>query len=599
MPITSNEVALLPLLSDSLYNELKCIASSTGCLISLTLTQAHDYIKRSHKGLQPSSGYPKVVTGDAVSMLTIRNKDGELELSFLPKGRTPVYTIQHKWSTENRQTGKPAKIVASILECFDRTEVWDQVKWSNKWHNYDPSTGIVAMSKKNDIEYHVFDPEILAELPVRQENSKVKRYTDKQYEEFANNLKSFYEEEIRIETITGEEILKGYDYHNYFEGKGKRGTLWESCMKAAPPEWLKLYTHSPNCSLVVGYKEGKVVARALLWNTNKGLFMDRVYHYEDYYYNKMVDHAKEQGWMYKGDNNSSYAGSIVAPNSTGVYPASGKSMELEVADIYTNLAYYPYLDTLKLITLEDSTLHNKYNSKDYDLEVEGAQGEPSGGSARVRYVYCAVSGARMHPNEVIEIPGHGTVGRDYAVMDYRGQYIPTNYMVTLASGEIATSGDVNIIQVIGGGYVFRTNAIRTRIDGRLNWYALADVYLHANGNYYLHGTGPVAPVAATPTATLQTASLEDSGGEPTITQGRASDYMYSALGPLSWRIVTDPGSLVMRQYERDWSAAREAYNAGLWSSTMPSAVDPDTDPTIQTQSAIVDAQSLGIDIDLI
>jgi len=58
------------------------------------------------------------VITENVSMLSVR--ENVFEMSFLPKGKDPKYGLplpsgERTWSKENRQTGKPAKIVKKLI----------------------------------------------------------------------------------------------------------------------------------------------------------------------------------------------------------------------------------------------------------------------------------------------------------------------------------------------------------------------------------------------------------------------------------------------------------------------------------------------------
>lgn len=54
-----------------------------------------------------------LIINDEVRMLSFRYN--VFEISFLPKGKEPVYSRDQVWSRENRQTGKPARIVQRLL----------------------------------------------------------------------------------------------------------------------------------------------------------------------------------------------------------------------------------------------------------------------------------------------------------------------------------------------------------------------------------------------------------------------------------------------------------------------------------------------------
>jgi len=455
---TTTEKQVLPLLSDSLYKELKCIAASSNCVISKTLVEAHDAIVSE----LPEDHNKYVPISDFCSMLTIRANNGEVELSYLPKGRQAVYTASGKWSTEGRQVGKPAKTVGSVLECMSLEHEFDQIKFKNKWCNYDPDTNIISYAVKDQIEYHVLDTETFEASLKRKEKVVIKRYNDKHYEEFANNLKSFYESDVEFKLVTGDDITKYYHYDTYFKGKGGRGTLWESCMRGMSPETFDLYSKSPNCHMLVAFKKDLVVARALVWNTTKGMFMDRVYYYEDFYFNKMKEYAEAAKWHYKAVPNSSISADVMIYSGTGY---SCKRMpKMKVLDMYKGDGAFPYLDTFKLYDFEEGVLHNSYDWK-WTYELESAGGYHSNVADRTDYHNCVVSDAYYHVSRMREVEGYGYAHISHVVMDYQDKWRLKEDCVQLFDGrwvhelndDVVVVGDPNYNEDTPFVYAFNTD----------------------------------------------------------------------------------------------------------------------------------------------
>ncbi len=99
----------LPLLSNSFRKDLEAIRDRYDCIISRALLRAD---KKEES-----------VT-DYATMLTVRYDDEELDgenftISFLPKGKKPIYVDDGKWGLKNRQTGKIGKVIQSLLETKD------------------------------------------------------------------------------------------------------------------------------------------------------------------------------------------------------------------------------------------------------------------------------------------------------------------------------------------------------------------------------------------------------------------------------------------------------------------------------------------------
>jgi hypothetical protein len=78
--------------------------------------------------------------------------------------------------------------------------------------------------------------------------------------------------------VKGKDILYWYDYRNYVQGGG---SLNGSCMRgvaATNPERLDMYVENPDvCNLLIMKEGDKLLARALMWKTDKGIYIDRCY----------------------------------------------------------------------------------------------------------------------------------------------------------------------------------------------------------------------------------------------------------------------------------------------------------------------------------
>ena len=76
--------------------------------------------------------------------------------------------------------------------------------------------------------------------------------------------------------VKGEDIRYWYNQKNYVVGGG---SLNASCMKGEESQnRLDLYVENPNfCSLLIMTSDDKLLSRALMWNTNNGIYIDRAY----------------------------------------------------------------------------------------------------------------------------------------------------------------------------------------------------------------------------------------------------------------------------------------------------------------------------------
>ena len=123
--------------------------------------------------------------------------------------------------------------------------------------------------------------------------------TDKEIEQFNTLFKVEYENITKkvqpIRLIQGEEIKKWYFEDNY--SVPQRGTLRNSCMKKIiNQEFFSLYIKNPEvCKLLILTDEQTdlLLARALVWTTNDGLYLDRIYYSDESEIKKLNNWAKE------------------------------------------------------------------------------------------------------------------------------------------------------------------------------------------------------------------------------------------------------------------------------------------------------------------
>ncbi|CAG7580136.1 MAG: hypothetical protein SLAVMIC_00265 [uncultured marine phage] len=119
-------------------------------------------------------------------------------------------------------------------------------------------------------------------------------------EKFVNNYKLFYsitygKEDFKFEVLKGEDIKKGYMRDNYLFG----GTLSNSCMNNKT-NFLDIYSKNENVSLLTLGCYGKIIGRALLWETKKGeKVMDRIYYGRDHDHQKFIMWGRERGYLIK------------------------------------------------------------------------------------------------------------------------------------------------------------------------------------------------------------------------------------------------------------------------------------------------------------
>ena len=244
---------LLPLLSGSLNEMLDCVAKKYNDPIAILLENVNSLIEtyNNNSWVNETNELYKVFQlvpaeihkyiNDSVRMITARIGD-VFEVSFLPEGKEPEYTDNGNWSKHNRQSGKPARIFQKLVE---------------------------------------------------------KKFTNYEWEQFSNRLKS----EIcccnNFQLVEGEDIRKWYHEDNYYRCDG---TLGNSCMRHPEcQDYFDLYVDK--AKMLITTKDGKLTGRAIVWELGDGItLLDRIYTCFDYLENCFIDYAKEHKWWIRENN---------------------------------------------------------------------------------------------------------------------------------------------------------------------------------------------------------------------------------------------------------------------------------------------------------
>lgn len=173
---------------------------------------------------------------------------------------------------------------------------------------------------------------------------------------------------LQYQIVEGEAIA--YWYHEN-QNMANRGNLSASCMRYDYCQpYFELYVKNPRQvqMVVATYPEhtGLCAARALLWQTNIGPFMDRIYS-TPATTQAMVRWAHEQGYYTRAENNSPEE-----PRRLITPAGEERTMTIEVQLDHWPCRHYPYLDTLRYAT-EEGLLHNGHR-RDYRYALQGTRG---------------------------------------------------------------------------------------------------------------------------------------------------------------------------------------------------------------------------------
>ncbi len=212
-------------------------------------------------------------------------------------------------------------------------------------------------------------------------------FTDRELEEFVNSYKSSFDilndAFLKFDIVSGKDIAHWYSSSTY---QSRKSTLGNSCMANMDSETFDIYVYNPKvCSLVILYsdkgklengkwKSDKIRGRALLWKTDEGMFLDRIYTNEDEDVNLFIQFANENGWWHKKYQDSN-------ENFTAVKDTQEQKFYLTIELDYADFDMYPYVDTFCYLCMPEKYLTNLIENTD-DMqkgmyELRGTNGDYS------------------------------------------------------------------------------------------------------------------------------------------------------------------------------------------------------------------------------
>jgi hypothetical protein len=231
-------------------------------------------------------------------------------------------------------------------------------------------------------------------------DSDGQKASDKELEEFVNEFKSKVSikknRHLLFELVEGEKITHYYSHKRY--DYTKENTLQGSCMRYDRcQDYLSIYVSNPEvCKLLIlksPSNQELIIGRALVWKLDSGdTFMDRIYYTYDSDVELFKDYAIKNGWCYKSAQDPSEDTSIEFE------PKRRMKGDLTVTLKYAEFRYYPYLDTLKYLSIgyPNSQISNtRIEDDDFYLEdTDGGNGgcETCNGSGRTSCYECEGDG---------------------------------------------------------------------------------------------------------------------------------------------------------------------------------------------------------------
>jgi len=209
-----------------------------------------------------------------------------------------------------------------------------------------------------------------------------KEYSDAEITKFVEKFKAAYntyktkkEKKDPIRSVTGEDIRYWYLVDNYYSKSiGGYGTLGNSCMKYSKCQtYFDIYTENPGvCQLIIltEFEEGveKLRARAILWQTDRGPYLDRVYYTDPSEEEMLINWAKEN------------------KNCELYFKKYNGNLSVKLESKKEMYDKYPYMDSMTYYYITGRKLYNhEPNVPDDELILCQDTG---GGFERQNLIYC-------------------------------------------------------------------------------------------------------------------------------------------------------------------------------------------------------------------
>ena len=175
------------------------------------------------------------------------------------------------------------------------------------------------------------------------------KFSDVEIEKFVNQYKSSLDSKLtHFDIWEGRRISEGYRSKNYTYDGASSNPLLNSCMNDEL-HLVDFYSYVPVKLLVMLNSDEHIFGRALIWQTDRGLFMDRIYCAFDSDYYKFIDYAKTNNIIYKKENKSGPTVEYVKDGKSSWFPMIIRlkfNIDEYNKDEFTGKAIdIPYMDT--------------------------------------------------------------------------------------------------------------------------------------------------------------------------------------------------------------------------------------------------------------
>jgi len=231
----------------------------------------------------------------------VRSEEGNIKLRYAAKFRKILKILQ------TRKDSK--KISDKFIDDFRKLDCdisfFNLVEDNSEQLSYLPRNRIMGIkrvkNKKGRMVLKSYDNNQRQQMRIGRIINRLwpNEFTAREVELFVNEFKGEHDMitgNINIQLVQGDDIYKWYQGKMYAGG----GSLGQSCMKNMGKAQAAMYTENPNqIRMAIYTRAGKLEARAIVWTTDRGIFMDRIYYTKDHLTNAFRRYAERNGWMYK------------------------------------------------------------------------------------------------------------------------------------------------------------------------------------------------------------------------------------------------------------------------------------------------------------
>jgi hypothetical protein len=217
-----------------------------------------------------------------------------------------------------------------------------------------------SQGKAGRVLRKLFHPDILSSKPnlIKSTSGWMNTITDAEMESVCVALSAFADPPEPF-LVTGEAIRYWYSEDNY--SRLESSTLHKSCQKYEHKQHeQRFYARNPK---VVGCvclpdREGRLLARALVWKHKDGFLMDRCYG-SDKSRKQLRSFARDRGWLVRA-NDKAEGGYILDEN--------GNHLTLAIP-LQQNYDYKPYLDTFQYqYKYDHKGLEYRYHNRNWTAQ---------------------------------------------------------------------------------------------------------------------------------------------------------------------------------------------------------------------------------------